>query len=113
MKQDTSLITQEFNATLKTEIESNSSAISEAETLKVRMAEMEKAISLMNQKLTAPGNVNGAQGPCALPVALYTTSERYSKKTITDPSKNCCGDWGRQVIKKEGEGRIRLMLQNM
>ena len=51
-KQATSIITQEFNTTLKKERESNASALSERATLKVRMSEIENTMALMNQKLT-------------------------------------------------------------
>ena len=74
MKKCTLLLTQEFNSTLKKEIEYSASALSEAETLKVIMAEMEKTMVLMTQKLTEPGTGNGSQGPLDLPAASWTTS---------------------------------------
>ena len=44
------------------------------------MAEMEKTMALMTQKLTEPGTDDIVQGPWALPAAYWTMSERYSKK---------------------------------
>ena len=49
MKQEKSLLTQEFNATLNKERQSNASSLAEAETLKVILEEMEMTIALMTQ----------------------------------------------------------------
>ena len=69
------------------------------------MAEMEKIMSLMTQKLTEPGTDDGDQGPWDLSAASLTTSERYAKNTLTNPSKNHCGDWSHQL---RGGGRVGL-----
>ena len=63
MKQATSLLTQEFNATLNKEREYNTSALAEAETLKVRMEELDNTMALITKKLIEPGTGDSAQGP--------------------------------------------------
>ena len=63
MKQATSLITKEFNVTVKKEIESKASELAEAETLKLKKSEMEKKMALINKKLMETGTDGGAQGP--------------------------------------------------
>ena len=62
------------------------------------MAEVGKKMVLMTQKFTEPGTGNSAQGPWAITAYLCTTSERYAKHHTKNPSKNRCGDWGRQII---------------
>ena len=71
-------------------------------------------MALMTQKLTEPGIVYGAQGTWALPAASWTTSERYAKNTLTNPSKNSRGDWCHQLRGRGGWGvRISIVLQNI
>ena len=62
VKRATSVITQEFNVTLKKEIEANASTVLEVDNLKVRMVEIEITMALVNQKITEPGTGNGVQG---------------------------------------------------
>ena len=67
----------------------------------------------MTQKLTEPGTIDGAQGDWVLPAAYWMTSERYSKKILTNPNKNHRGDWGHELIGGGREGIIRIVFQNM
>ena len=47
--------------------------------MKVQMVEMEKAMSLMTQKVMESSIVDGAQGPRDLLTSSWTTSERYDE----------------------------------
>ena len=71
------------------------------------MAEMEKTMAPMNQKLTEPGTWDGAQGHWALPETSWMTSDSYTKKHLQIPERIVAVigvtnlEWGRG---KEGLG---------
>ena len=75
------------------------------------MAEAETTMDLMTQKLTEPGTGAGTQGPWALPTASWMTLERYAKKHLQIPVI-IIAVFGVTNL-EEGEGRIRIMFQNM
>ena len=85
VKQATSLITQELNATLKKQMEDNVSALAEAETPKFRIADMDKTMALMNKKnyitwhrLRCPGSLRST---CSLLDDVIEVCQKYTYKS--------------------------------